>query len=61
MLSTYNSQLNNYFDLAAGIDLRSYTGEHYREVYDLLGGDYYVGSTEEGGKNYIGNLSLIHI
>jgi len=57
MLSTYNSQLNNYFDLAAGIDLRSYTGEHYREVYDLLGGDYYVGSTEEGGKNYIGNNS----
>ena len=28
--------------LSGGIDLRHYTGEHYREVYDLLGGDYYV-------------------
>ena len=30
------------FTLSGGIDLRYYKGEHYREVYDLLGGDYAV-------------------
>ena len=24
-------------DLATGLDMRTYRGEHYREVYDLLG------------------------
>ena len=28
--------------MSGGIDLRYYKGEHYREVYDLLGGDYAV-------------------
>ena len=34
--------------MSAGIDLRSYRGEHYEEVYDLLGGDY---TTDFGDKN----------
>ncbi len=42
LLSTYNYQHNNDYTFSGGIDLRHYTGEHYREVYDLLGGDYYV-------------------
>ncbi len=42
LLSTYNYQANNEYTFSGGIDLRHYTGEHYREVYDLLGGDYYV-------------------
>jgi len=42
LLSTYNYQYNNDYTFSGGIDLRHYTGEHYREVYDLLGGDYYV-------------------
>lgn len=25
-----------------GIDLRNYTGDHYQEVYDLIGGDYAI-------------------
>jgi iron complex outermembrane receptor protein len=28
--------------VSGGIDLRYYLGEHYREVADLLGGDYYL-------------------
>ncbi|KPL16361.1 MAG: hypothetical protein AMS26_04835 [Bacteroides sp. SM23_62] len=28
--------------ISGGIDLRYYVGEHYREVADLLGGDYYL-------------------
>ena len=39
-----NCQLSDkqiiYF--SGGIDLRYYKGEHYREVYDLLGGEYVV-------------------
>ena len=42
LLSTYNYQANKEYTFSGGVDLRHYTGEHYREVYDLLGGDYYV-------------------
>ncbi len=42
LLSTYNYQPNKEYTFSGGLDLRHYTGEHYREVYDLLGGDYYV-------------------
>lgn len=42
LLSTYNYQPNDEYTFSGGIDLRHYTGEHYREVFDLLGGDYYV-------------------
>ena len=42
LLSTYNLESSNELTLSGGIDLRHYTGQHYREVYDLLGGDYYV-------------------
>ena len=52
-LSTYNYKFDENFDFAGGLDLRTYKGEHYREIYDLLGGDYYVGSTQPGSI-YIG-------
>lgn len=42
LLTTYNYEFNENYTLSGGIDLRKYTGEHYREVYDLLGGDYFV-------------------
>jgi len=31
----------------AGVDVRSYKGIHYREVVNLLGGDYYVDSSND--------------
>ena len=40
-LSTLNHKINDYFDFSGGIDLRSYKGEHYRELYDMLGGEVY--------------------
>ena len=48
LLSTFDYQINDNFNLSGGIDLRSYKGEHYREVADLLGGDYY---TDDGNQN----------
>ena len=41
-LSTLNYNPTDKISISAGIDLRSYKGEHYREVYDLLGGDYAI-------------------
>ena len=39
-LSTVNYLLTDKTTLSGGLDMRYYRGEHYREVYDLLGGDY---------------------
>ena len=41
-LSTLNYQATDKLSLAGGIDMRYYKGEHYSEIYDLLGGDYAV-------------------
>ncbi len=40
-LSTFNQSLSETLRFSGGLDLRYYTGEHYRTVYDLLGGDYF--------------------
>lgn len=42
LLSTFNYEINENFTLSGGLDVRSYKGEHYRKIDDLLGGDYYV-------------------
>jgi len=47
-LSTFNYLISNSFELSGGVDLRSYKGEHYQEVYDLLGGDYAI---DQNNKN----------
>ncbi|MDC0204323.1 TonB-dependent receptor [Flavobacteriales bacterium] len=39
-LSTLNYQATENLSLSGGVDMRYYKGEHYNEVYDLLGGDY---------------------
>ncbi len=30
-----------------GIDYRFYKGEHYQEIYDILGGDYYINTSNQ--------------
>jgi len=42
LLSTVNLEINQNLTLSGGIDLRTYRGEHYRTVYDLLGGNYFL-------------------
>jgi len=42
LLSTFSYKVNNKIDWSGGIDLRSYTAEHYMEITDLLGGDYAI-------------------
>jgi hypothetical protein len=47
LLSTFSQKLNKEFNLSGGVDLRSYTAEHYRKVIDLLGGDYALDSLDK--------------
>ncbi|WP_373057365.1 TonB-dependent receptor [Zunongwangia sp. H14] len=42
VLSTLSTRLTEDIDLMTGIDLRYYKGEHYQEVKDLLGGQYWA-------------------
>ncbi len=42
LISNFETQLNENLTLDFGIDLRSYTGYHYRRLVDLLGADVYV-------------------
>lgn len=39
-LSTFKTEINENLDFIGGVDLRTYTGHHFREVTDLLGGNY---------------------
>lgn len=51
LLSTATYNQNKYITHSGGIDLRSYRGEHYREVYDLLGGDYAVSNADRNRRD----------
>lgn len=42
LLSTVNYNPSEEISISGGLDLRTYKGEHYREVYDLLGGNYAI-------------------
>lgn len=50
LLSTASYQLDTAIRLTFGIDGRLYRGLHYRTVYDLMGGDYYVATASSDGK-----------
>ena len=50
VLSTYNRTVNENLKITTGVDIRSYAGEHYREVVNLLGGDYYVHHYAKAGE-----------
>lgn len=41
VLSTLKHEANDNWNITAGVDARHYKGEHFREVRDLLGGDYW--------------------
>lgn len=51
LLSTYKTDLGENFDLSVGLDLRSYTGIHFREVTDLLGGNYALDDSDVNNPN----------
>jgi hypothetical protein len=56
-LSSINYQIDSSFSAVVGIDGRYYKGIHYTEVYDLLGGDYYLNSSDANQPTGTGNLN----
>lgn len=53
LLSTFNYKMNEEFTFSGGVDFRDYVGEHYREVYDLLGGDYAVDIEDQNASSNV--------
>ncbi len=51
MLSTYKTDVTETVSVLAGIDLRTYTGSHFREVTDLLGGQYFLDNSNVNNPN----------
>ncbi|MDG1040409.1 MAG: carboxypeptidase-like regulatory domain-containing protein [Polaribacter sp.] len=51
VLSTFKTKLSDNLDFIGGIDLRSYTGEHFTEVTDLLGGQYFFDDSNINNPN----------
>lgn len=48
-ISNLNFQINPTTSLVAGVDLREYTATHYGQVYDLLGGSFWVDKDVNSG------------
>lgn len=53
LLSTINQEISSNLNFMGGIDIRSYTGKHFYEVTDLLGGEYIVNNDDENNPNRI--------
>ena len=53
LLSTFKTELSDNVDFIGGLDLRTYTGKHFREVTDLLGGEYYLDNTNVNNPNAV--------
>ena len=53
ILSTYDRDLGENLKLIAGVDLRTYTGKHFSEVTDLLGGSYALDNGDVNNPNAI--------
>ena len=51
LLSTFKTDLTDELTFIGGLDVRTYTGKHFREVTDLLGGDYYFDNENVNNPN----------
>ncbi|MCS7074516.1 MAG: TonB-dependent receptor, partial [Bacteroidia bacterium] len=47
VLSTLTHRFTENLILTAGIDMRAYASQHFREVHDLLGGDFFADSSDK--------------
>jgi len=46
-LSQYTNNISNLFNFSVGIDLRTYKGSHFGEVYNLIGADYVLDVSDD--------------
>ncbi|MBP7184259.1 MAG: TonB-dependent receptor [Saprospiraceae bacterium] len=57
LLSTLKYDISKKWVLSAGIDARFYRGDHWREVYDLLGGDYIIATGSDASNALVNNAT----
>ncbi len=50
-LSNYTTRLKDELSLSAGVDVRHYTGSHYRTIGDMFGADYYDAPDDRRDQN----------
>lgn len=50
-LSQFDYEYSSHLTFSGGLDYRYYKGEHYNEVVDLLGGDYFVNSQDRNAES----------
>lgn len=55
-ISQIDYKVNSDWNIAAGLDYRYYKGTHYRELIDLLGGDYWINN---GDKNAASPMKVV--
>mgnify|MGYP003632159105 CR=1 FL=1 len=55
-ISTYNTALTDNIELIGGVDIRSYKGEHFTELTDLLGGEFFIDNSDQ---NNPGNIARV--
>jgi len=51
VLSTFKTELTDELSFIGGLDWRTYTGKHFREVTDLLGGQFYFDDNNVNNPN----------
>jgi len=56
VLSNLQYEVNDNWELSGGVDLRRYIGKHFREVLDLLGGDFVLSTEDENNPNKIARV-----
>ena len=58
-VSNLNYKINRNFNFNVGVDVRTFKGEHYKQLNDLLGGDYAMDYTNKNRPNGT-NVSRIY-
>ncbi len=56
VLSTFKTELSETISFLGGIDIRSYTGKHFSEVTDLLGGSYVLEDSDVNNPNRVAKV-----
>jgi iron complex outermembrane recepter protein len=51
-LSTVNYKYSSSITMSGGVDLRTYKGVHYEEIYDLMGADY-ISNADDHSYSYL--------
>lgn len=56
VLSTLTTEITEDIDIMGGLDLRYYKGKHFREVKDLLGGQYWAENSNDNDPNNLARV-----